>query len=269
MSLAVMLLSLLSATPDGFSPPPLLTVEPGPTTAPLPPPQPAPEPPPPTPRAAPQPAPQQPTSTQQPGSFSQPGYDQTPRDEPAASATREREARPDSDVPAFGLRALATGNYSLKSGAVGVGGRAELDVFRIGLSFSYERTLFSEVTSFETQAMTGLLSVAPVATKNLRLRVLGGVDLRLTPSAPSFGPVFGVNGRLGASWIGIDAFATLTPLPFRRLEARAAVFVKSGPVELQAGYQVRLLDTAAGSTLATLFSTTPEAGPYAALGVSL
>lgn len=183
--------------------------------------------------------------------------------------TRESEARPDSEVPAFSMRALATGNYSLRSGAIGVGGRAELDVFRIGLSFSYERALFSDVTSFDTQAMTGLISVAPVANRNLHLRLLGGVDLRLAPSASAFGPAFGVNGRLGASFIGIDAFATLTPLPFRRLEARAALFLKSGPVELQAGYQVRLLDTTSGGTLATLLSTAPEAGPYAALGLSL
>jgi len=221
--------------------------------------------------AQPQPAYNQPAYNQpaynQPayyGPYNQPGSQPAP----TVAATPEPQPKPD-DIPAFSMRALGTGSYSLTSGTFNVGARAELDIYRIALNLSYDQPLFSELGTADAQQFTGLIGIAPIANRNLRLRVLGGADVRLTPSSLAVGPSFGVNGRVGISFIALDAQAIITPLPFRRLEARAALVLKAGPVEFQGGYQVRLLDTTTGGTLATMFSSMPEAGPYAALGISL
>lgn len=218
------------------------------------------------PASQPQPASAQPAYNQP--AYNQPAYSQPVAAPPSVAAAQEPAPKPD-DVPAFSMRALGTANYALTSGTFNVGARGELDLYRFAVNLSYEQPLFSELGVADAQQFTGLLGLAPVANRTLRLRVLGGIDARLTSSTLSVGPSFGVNGRVGLSFIALDASAIITPLPFRRLEARAALVLKAGPVEFQGGYQVRLLDTTTGGTLATMFNALPEAGPYAAIGVSL
>ena len=67
----------------------------------------------------------------------------------------------------------------------------------------------------------------------------------------------------------VDLSSTFTPLPFRRLEARAALVLKAFVLELHGGYQATWLDLSNAGTLSTMFSLAPIAGPYLAVGVAL
>ncbi len=183
--------------------------------------------------------------------------------EPAPSAP--------SEVPLFQIAALATASVTT-SGTTGYGAlfgaRGEIDVWRIGLNVSYGRAANLVEGLSETTEVVALVGYSVMANRWGRVRVLGGLDTRSAASGLAVGPAFGLNARLGWALLQADVSTTLTPGPFRRLEARAALVLKGGLFELHRGYQATFVDTTTTGTLATLFSS-PAAGPYVALGVAL
>lgn len=182
-----------------------------------------------------------------------------------------RVERDHSDTPFFEARALATG--SMASSASGwtfsVGGRAEVDLLRLSIAVAYERGISTTLGFSEVEEGVALAGVGLVAQEHVRLRLLGGADFRSSSAGLAVGPAIGVSGRAGFSFLAVDAAATLTPLPFRRFDARAGLALRGGFVELQGGCRVQLLDTSSSGDLSTLFASNAAAGPYLALGFDL
>lgn len=177
-----------------------------------------------------------------------------------------------SDVETFRVAALATASVgtSTTTGFEALfGGRAEVDVFRLGFNFTYGRSASLLTGLSDTTELVGLAGWSLMANRWGRIRVLGGFDLRTSSTAFAAGPAFSANARVGLSMLQLDVSSTLTPLPFRRLEARAALVLKGFLFELHGGYQATWLDETSTGSLATLFSNAPTAGPYLAFGVAL
>ena len=280
---------LLSAAPDdAFSPPPLVTAEPAP--APQGPPPPAwsegtvaaPAPPPPMPPgAAPSSTPAAPAqSAAAPLSPSMPAVEAPARPAPSPNAAPPPRASPAevesaapapaSSAPTFELRALVTGSPVTTSTGTSYafGARGEIDLFRVAVLVSWDRSITSSFTLSDTQQVTALAGYSVLAHKYARIRVLGGVDVHAADTL-TVAPAIGVSARAGLSFLAADVAATFTPLPFRRIDARAGLVLKGGLFELQGGYRAQVIDTTSGGTLATLFATPLAAGPYLAVGVSL
>jgi hypothetical protein len=180
------------------------------------------------------------------------------------------EKAPD-EVPVLQVAALATGSLvSTTAGSEALfGARGEVDLFRFGVNVTYGRLVTSSLVLSDTVEVVGLAGWSVMANRWGRVRVLGGLDVRAATAGVTVGPAVGANARVGFSMLQVDLSTTLTPFPFRQLEARAALVLKGGLFELHGGYQARFSDTSSTGTLATLFSTAPLAGPYVAVGVAL
>jgi len=189
---------------------------------------------------------------------------------PMVSSEAPAEAPPASIAPVFEARVLATGtaitwgNTTLAT----FGARAELDLFRVALTLSYDRFITSALALSDLQSLTVLGGYSVVAHRFVRLRVLGGVDARWS-DASQLGPSLGATVRAGFRFLSLDAAVTFTPLPFRRVDARLGLALSGSPFELQGGLRAQVLDTTEGGSLGTLFATASEVGPYLALGLAL
>lgn len=257
---------VLAVTGDGFSPPPLVTAEPEAAPPPAwseatatPPVPPAPAPP-----ASPPAAATQPARSAAPAA---------PAKSVAAAPAEVEATAPapsTSSAPTFELRALVTGSpvTSSTGTSYAFGARGEIDLFRVAVLVSWDRSITSSFALSDTQQVTALAGYSVLAHEYARIRVLGGIDVHATDTL-TFAPALGVSARAGLSFLAADVAATFTPLPFRRIDARAGLVLKGGLFELQGGYRAQVIDTTTGGTLATLFATPLAAGPYLALGVSL
>lgn len=260
MLISLALVLALSATPDEtFSPPPLVTAEP---------------------EVAPQ-VPAPPTSKRDPAVTPAPPPPMPAAEPiagpvaPSAPATAPAEVKsstpaPTSSAATFELRALITGSpvTSSTGTSYAFGARGEIDLFRVAVLVSWDRSISSSFALSDTQQVTALAGYSVLAHKYARIRLLGGIDV-LASDTLTFAPAMGVSARAGLSFLAVDAAATFTPLPFRRIDARAGLVLKGGVFELQGGYRAQVIDSTSGGTLATLFATPLSAGPYLALGVSL
>jgi hypothetical protein len=174
-------------------------------------------------------------------------------------------------VPAYAIKALGTATVPLSFNGAEfmLGVRGELDIFRVSALISYDRAGTTPFTLSDTAQWTGLVGVSCIATSWARVRILGGVSA-LAATTTSLGATVALTGRIGFSFIAQDAAVTFAPVgSLKLLDARAGLVLKAGPVELQGGYRARFVDASATGTLASLFASTPLAGPGIALGVSL
>jgi hypothetical protein len=171
--------------------------------------------------------------------------------------------------PWWRARALSTANYyTTQTGDLGTYGvRAELDVWRIGTVVTYDRAVTTGLTLDPQQDLTVLCGFAVLDSQHAWIRALVGPDVRFGDTT-QWGPSFGITGRFGFSWIAVEADATLTPLPFRRLDARAALALSGGVFELQGGVRGQWLDTSTTGALGALFQSKAQLGPFVALGLT-
>ncbi|MFZ5443553.1 MAG: hypothetical protein ACOZQL_26340 [Myxococcota bacterium] len=231
MLLVVLLSSLSAVGEEGWTPPPLVSAEPG--------------------REASQPPP-------------------PPRAAPEVKQETPKKPEPERDFPLWQVTALATANVpsSLDGSDFLLGLRGELDVWRIGAVVSFDRTGTTPLTMSDTRHWTGLAGYAVLLNRWVRVRALGGVSALTTDTSSTFGPSVGVTARVGWAFLGAEAAAVFTPVGFRQLDVRAEGILKGGVFELHAGYRARFLDASATGTLETMFSNAPVAGPHVAVGLS-
>jgi len=196
--------------------------------------------------------------------------DLTPPPPPPAEVTQAPVKAPERDFPLWQVTALGTATLptSLSGSDFLFGLRGEVDVWKVSALITFDRTGTTPLTMSETRAWTGLAGYAPFVNRWARIRVLGGVSAQTTDTASQFGPSLGATARVGWSFIGVEGGVVFTPVGFRQLDARAEVVLKGGVFELHAGYRARFLDTTSAGTLATLFTSTPVAGPSIAVGLS-
>ncbi|PZR18535.1 MAG: hypothetical protein DI536_01255 [Archangium gephyra] len=194
---------------------------------------------------------------------------------PVAPVENEVRAAPQEDkhaAPTWQVAALATAIVPLNiSGAPFVFGmRGELDIFRVGAQFSFDRGGVTPFTMSQTNEWTGLLGYSLVNHKYARVRLQGGMSaLSGDGITARFGPSAGLTARAGLPFIGAEVGAIFTPAGgMRQLDARAEVVLRGGVFELHGGYRVRFYDATDAGTLSTLFATTPVAGPSIALGLT-
>lgn len=179
------------------------------------------------------------------------------------------EAESSFEGPWWRVRGLTTANYyTTRNDDLGtVGARAELDIWRIGTVVTYDRAVTTGLTLDPQQDLTVLVGYALLASNHAWIRALAGPDVRFGGST-QWGPSFGLTGRFGFSWIALEADATLTPLPFRRLDTRAALALTGGVFELQGGVRGQWFDDSEGGDLGRLFDSTAQLGPFIALGLT-
>jgi hypothetical protein len=110
------------------------------------------------------------------------------------------------------------------------------------------------------------LTYALLAGERGRLRVEAGIDCASAPELKVVGPDAGLSAGLRLLGpLGVEAAAYFTPVPFRRLEARAGATLTFGHLALRAGVKSTLLDDAGlvdGVQHVDIFS-----GPYAGLAL--
>jgi hypothetical protein len=222
-----------------------------------------------------QPAPnqyQQPAQQYQPDPQYQQPAQQTPQYRNAPLPPEQQEPQPaaqkKSRTDGFHLGVFAFGSVGVVGGSTGlIGGvRGEMDISRFALHVAYNR-FYSP--GFEANQLTSMIGVSLMANDAGRIRVLGGLDVIGTPTATAFGPVVALNFRLGLGVIGFDGSAALTLLPFRQLDARAALVLRLAIFELHAGWRFQVLDGTDGGAFTTSFLSSPSVnGPYAALGLA-
>ncbi len=118
------------------------------------------------------------------------------------------------------------------------------------------------------QQLNAHLTYALLAGSRGRLRVEAGADSVFAPQLMAMGPSLGASGVL---WLGgpfaLEGAVSVTPFPYRQVEARAGVALGLGPVGLRGGWRTLYLDDAGmsdGSAHQDLFS-----GPYVGLGLAL
>lgn len=194
---------------------------------------------------------------------------------PVAPVENEVRATKSDDKHAaetWRLTALATGIIPLQlTGAQFVFGmRGELDVFRIGAQFSFDRGGVTPFTVNQTNEWTGLLGYSLVNNKYARVRLQGGMSaLTGDGIASRFGPSAGLTARAGLPFISAEVGAIFTPVGgMRQLDARAELVLRGGVFELHGGYRVRFYDASEAGTVSTLFSSIPVAGPSVAIGLT-
>lgn len=191
-----------------------------------------------------------------------------------SSSTRlEREqpapaAKADDELPFWSVKGLATANVplSLSGYMYLVGFRAELDVWHITSQVTLDRTLKTPLGIADIQQWNALLGGTPVRNKYVQLKALAGATVLATSTDVRTGFTVGATGRVGISFIALEAAAVWTPLPFRQLDLRAELVLKGGIFELHGGYRARFLDQSEGGSMSTLFAQAPVSGPAIALG---
>lgn len=170
-------------------------------------------------------------------------------------------------VGAWGTATIPT---SLDGAAFMFGLRGELDVWRLGVLFSFDRSGITPLTMNDLRAWTGLVGYSVLSLDWLRVRAQAGVTaLSSDTAAARVSPALGTTARVTWRFLGAEAGATFSPFDFRQLDLRAAAILHGGIFELQVGYRARFLDATTGGTLDTMFATTPSAGPHVALGINL
>ncbi|MFT3840898.1 MAG: hypothetical protein QM723_28165 [Myxococcaceae bacterium] len=201
--------------------------------------------------------------------FSAPPMVATDVPEARQAAPPPPEAESSFEGPWWRVRALTTANYyTTHTDDLGTwGARAELDIWRIGTVLTYDRAVTTGLTLDPQQDLTVLVGYALLASNHAWIRALVGPDVRFG-SSTQWGPSFGLTGRFGFSWIAVEADATLTPLPFRRLDTRAALALTGGVFELQGGVRGQWFDDSEGGDLGRLFNSTAQLGPFIALGLT-
>lgn len=201
-----------------------------------------------------------------------------PVEAPIATAPVENEVRatPPTEnkhaAPTWQVAALGTAIVPLNiNGAAFVFGmRGELDIFRVGAMFTFDRAGVTPFTIGQTNEWTGLLGYSLINNKYARIRMQGGLSaLSGDNIAARFGPSVGLTARAGLPVIAAEVGAIFTPVGgMRQLDARAELVLRGGVFELHGGYRVRFYDAADAGTVSTLFSTVPVAGPSIAVGLT-
>jgi hypothetical protein len=197
-----------------------------------------------------------------------PPIEPPPRAVPAATPPAPPPA---DETPLVQVRALATASLGLPFNLTGsgllVGGRAELDVWRLQARLVWDRAGTTPFTIASTDFFTGTVGYSLFSSSWAKLRVLGGVASQSGPEAPTHvGPVVGLSGRLGLSFLALEGSATLSPLGLPSFDAQVALVLRGGFFELHAGWRTRYVDPS--GSLATLFTTTPVAGPSVGVGLA-
>ncbi len=169
------------------------------------------------------------------------------------------------------LRVLATGAVALPLSPTGskllLGGRAELDVWRLQARLVWDRAGTTPFTIGSTDFFTGTLGYSLLSASWAKLRVLGGVASQSGPEAVTqVGPVLGLSGRLGLSFLALEGSAVFSPFGLPTFDAQVELVLRGGIFELHAGWRARYLDPT--GSLATLFTTTPLLGPSVGVGLA-
>lgn len=201
-----------------------------------------------------------------------------PVEAPITTAPIENEVRatPPAEnkhaAPTWQVAALGTAIVPLNiNGAAFVFGmRGELDIFRVGAMFTFDRSAVTPFTVGQTNEWTGLLGYSLINNKYVRIRAQGGMSaLSGDNIAARFGPSVGVTARAGLPVIAAEVGTIFTPVGgMRQLDARAELVLRGGVFELHGGYRVRFYDASDAGTLSSLFSTAPVAGPSVAIGLT-
>jgi hypothetical protein len=197
-----------------------------------------------------------------------------PSSPPLVPSPPVEEAAPPARAPGSGfeLRVLATATVNWPVALTGtsflVGGRAELDLFRVHALLTWDRAGTTPFSLSSTDTFNGAVGYSILDVGVARLRVLGGVAVQTSAeSSTRVAPVLGVSARVGLSVLAIDAAALLSPFGLPQFDARLGVALHLGPTELQVGYRAHYVDPT--GSVGTLFTTTPFVGPTVALGLSL
>ncbi len=151
----------------------------------------------------------------------------------------------------------------------GLHAAAEADVLGLTILAQNIAAVSKEEPGFDHLQQLALHgTVAFLTGRYGRLRAELGLDVIVAPDAVFLGPTGGVSGTL---WLGgpvaLEGSALLTPIPFRQVDARAAVAVGFGPWGLKAGVRLQLLDDRGvvdGVTHRDIFW-----GPYLSVGLVL
>jgi hypothetical protein len=179
-----------------------------------------------------------------------------------AEVKKEAEEKKDA-APFWQVTALATANIplSLDGAAFLYGLRGEIDVWRLSVVATFDRTGTTPFTMSETRSWNGLAGASVVATKNFRARLLGGVSALTTDTSAVFAPSAGATARVSWKFIGLEGAVTGSFGAFRQVDARAELVLQGGIVELHGGYRARLVEVKDGEGVLV-------AGPTVALGLS-
>lgn len=169
---------------------------------------------------------------------------------------------------------LLSGSFGVTSDTAGLVGnaRAEIDIARIGLLFSYS-DFISSLQSFNTIQVSQfniMGGYSLFSSDELTWRVLAGLDIMIRQGSAAFGPVVGTNLRsMFGRTIGIDGAFMVTLLPFRQFEVRAALVIAWSIFEIHLGWRLQVIDATQSGTLATLFTNSPGInGPVVGLGLT-
>lgn len=208
----------------------------------------------------------------------------TPPAEVKSAPTAEPAKAAEPDVPLWQVTALATATVptALEASPFSFGLRGEVDVWRISALVTFDRagttptaaamaaSPLAALTSTLEDARTwnGLLGYAVLLNHWARIRALGGVSALTTDTTSRFAPSLGGTARIGWRFLAAEAGLVFTPVGFRQLDARVEGILRGGIFELHVGYRARFVDSTDTGTLATLFASTPNAGPTVALGLS-
>lgn len=173
---------------------------------------------------------------------------------------------------AFELRALATLTLPLRDGTgTGdflLGARGELDIGFVSALFIWDRQGFTPISLSETLTPTsywnGLLGASVWATRNSRIRVLGGVSAVNDNREARFGPTLGATVRLGIPIISIEGAALYTPVGFQQFDGRIEAVLRLLIFELRGGYRGRWIDTERSFNRPAV---EPSGGPTLSLGL--
>lgn len=117
-----------------------------------------------------------------------------------------------------------------------------------------------------------LLAIKPsillVSTKNVRVRVSGGLDVAFAPDVTMVGPGLGTSAMLRlVGPLMLEGNANWTPLPFTQLSAEAGLALELGPARLRGGYRAIYLNDQ-GRVDGNVNQETFQ-GPYAGLALML
>ncbi len=136
------------------------------------------------------------------------------------------------------------------------GGRAEFDLWRIGVVATFDRVGVTPFTLGDTNYWNGLLGYSLVSTDLFRVRALAGVSALSGSSITTrFAPSFGTTARFLWHFIGVEGDATFTAGSFRQLDLRGAVILRGGIFEVQLGYRAKWIDATTGGTIGNMFAT--------------
>lgn len=192
---------------------------------------------------------------------------------PAPTETESSRAMTSTRTKHFlGLLSGAVGVSDTTSGAVG-NLRAEIDIWRISLLGSYSifsasiPGFFGYVQVHQVNAMAGY---AFFSSDLLTFRLLGGVDFMTRDGVTAVGPIIGTNLRTMWGRFGLDGAVMVTLVPFRQVEARAALVLRWWSIfEAHLGWRVQVVDATLSGDLGTLFTSSPTVtGPVAAIGLT-